>query len=57
MAMRFCIDALRASTALLPDVSNHHRCEGRADQAEGRALQLALRSSCSRKENGAAGQD
>jgi hypothetical protein len=28
------MDALRASTAFSPDVSNHHRRDGRGDQAD-----------------------
>src|ERR1700751_1111990 len=34
MAMRFCIDALRASTAFSPGVSNYHRRDDRGDQGE-----------------------
>jgi len=44
MAMRFCMDALRASTAFfLPDVSRHHRRDGGGDQAEGAACNSRLR--------------
>src|SRR6516162_3413601 len=44
MAMRFCMDALRASTAFfLPDVSRHHPRDGGGDQAEGAACNWRLR--------------
>jgi hypothetical protein len=33
--MRFCIDALRASTAFPPRCLNHHRRDGGGDQAGG----------------------
>src|SRR6516225_5766364 len=32
IAMRFCMDALRASTAFSPRCSEHHRRDNRADQ-------------------------
>jgi hypothetical protein len=37
------MDALRASTAFLPDVSNHHRRDGDGDQGERAVCYCRLR--------------
>jgi len=45
MAMRFSMEALRASTAFSPRYLNHHRRDGGGDQAESAVCSWCLKCS------------